>query len=157
MAMRSADNAQGWLSHYQRTLRWAERAEQLLEGLPETDFHEALDFTLAYFVWCHSLRDWLIKTDAMGKEPLDAELKKYQEWKRVRDLGNRQRHPVLKENAADKDWAIAREYDVFSPAIEGRERHHLNLYFDGKKIRVLPLLRDTRAMWQNILKDNSLI
>lgn len=155
--MRSADNAQGWLSHYQRTLRWAERAQQLLEGLPETDFHEALDFTLAYFVWCHSLRDWLINTGAMDENTLNAKLKEYPEWKRVRDLGNRQRHPVLAQNPTDKDWAMAREYDVFSHALEGRERHHLNLYFDGEKLRVLPLLRDTRAMWKSILEENGLI
>lgn len=155
--MRSADNAAGWLSHYRRTLRWAERAEQLLEALPETDFHDALDFTLAYFVWCHSLRDWLIKTGALDENTINAELKKYPEWKRVRDLGNRQRHPVLTQNPTDADWAMAREYDVFSPVLEGRERHHLNLYFDGEKLLVLPLLRKSRSMWQSILEEKGLV
>jgi hypothetical protein len=127
------------------------RALATLADLPRTDFLEALDFSLAYFVWCHSLREWLIKDNAVGQDVIDSALSAYLEWKIVRDLANRSRHLVITQNPTDPDWAVFREYDPFAPHLEGRERHHVVLLFEGRQHRVTELVRTTGQMWECVL------
>ncbi len=104
--MLGADRHGGWLNHFKRTKRWGVRAIAALADLPATDFREALDFSLAYFVWCHSLREWLIKDQAASQSVIDSALKAYPEWRIVRDLANRSRHLVITQNPADAEWAV---------------------------------------------------
>jgi len=155
--MQSADRHGGWYNHFKRTKRWQTRATAALIDLPHTDFHEALDSSLAYFVWCHSLRDWLIKDEAISKSAIDDALKAYPEWKIVRDLANRSRHLMITQKPTDADWTVSREYDPFAPTIEGRERHHVNLFFNGHKYRLADLIIKTCDMWGKVLDDSSLI
>lgn len=152
-----ADRAGGWKTHFERTKRWEQRALKALTDLPSVDFHEALDFALAYFVWCHSLRDWLIKDGAISKNELDDSLKQHPEWKIVRDLANRSRHLVLTQSPTDGEWAVFREYEPFALQVEGRERHHLNLLFDGEKHRVSDLVSRSSRMWDDVLFRGGLL
>ena len=119
--------------------------------MPDVDFHEALDLTLAYFVWCHSVRDWLIKDCAVTSRWLDDQLLAYPVWKIVRDIANRSKHLRITRNPTDADWVISREYDHFAILIEGRERHHMILYFNGKKERVSDVVRRAARMWDEIV------
>ena len=154
--MQGADRVGGWVNHFKRTKRWEERAAGALSNLPVTDFHDALDYSLAYFVWCHSLREWLIKDGATTQGKIDRVLMVYPEWKIIRDLANRSRHLILTQKPTDADWSVFREYDPFAPAIEGRERHHVNLFFGGRKYRLLNLVRDAGSMWEQVLVDMEL-
>lgn len=131
--MTSADQVGGWKNHYLRMRRWEDRAKSALHGLPRIEFHDALDFTLAYFVWCHSLRDWLIKDGALTKEEVNIQLAKDATWNIVRDLANRSKHLIITQSPTDAEWSVSREYDHFALLIEKRERHHINLFFEGKK------------------------
>lgn len=67
---------------------------------------------LAYFVCCHSMRDWLINDGATGESKLIDQLKQYPEWKVVHDLANRTRHLTLNQRLTDKEWSIARYGNV---------------------------------------------
>ena len=151
--MLGADRHGGWKNHLERTKRWEMRARAALADLPRTDFQEALDFSLAYFVWSHSLREWLIKDNAVGQQVIDTALSAYPEWKILRDLANRSRHLVITQNPTDPDWAVFRVYDPFAPHLEGRERHHLNLFFDGRQHRVAELVHTTNQMWESVLLE----
>ncbi|CAD5277249.1 conserved hypothetical protein [Bosea sp. 62] len=154
---RGADRVGGWSNHFRRTKRWEERAVHALTNLPATEFNTALDYALAYFIWSHSLREWLIGDGIFLKDELDLALRRYPEWRIVRDLANRSKHLILTQNPTDGDWVVFREYDHFAPQVEGRERHHLNLYFDGKKYLLLDVISSTRSMWEKILSDKGLI
>ncbi len=155
--MLSADRQGGWLNHFKRTKRWEARATAALADLPNTDFYEALDYSLAFFVWSHSLREWLIKDQALSQSTIDTALKAYPEWRVVRDLANRSRHLVITQKPTDSEWAVFREYDPFAPAIEGRERHHVNLFFNGQKWRLSDLIVKSGRMWHQVLIDSRLI
>lgn len=149
--MRGADRHGGWRNHYERTKRWQGRAASALNDLPRTEFHEALDFTLAYFVWCHSLREWLIQDNAIGGSLLDDELSRHPEWKIVRDLANRTRHLEITRNPTDAGWLVFREYDPFAPEIEQRERHCLVLLFGGERFQLVDLVGQSGRMWLEVL------
>jgi hypothetical protein len=113
--MTSADRAGGWNNQFRRMQRWQDRAKLALADLPNTQFHDALDVALAYFVWCHSMRDWLIKDNAMTRNEVDSQLSNHATWKIVRDLANRSKHLKITCNPADAEWAVSREYDHFAP------------------------------------------
>ena len=155
--MNSADRVGGWKNQYARMRRWGTRAITALSDLPRTDFHTASDTTLAYFVWCHSLRDWLIKDNALTAEQVNIQLRKHSTWKMVRDLANRSKHLTITQNPTDSEWSVAREYDPFALLIEGRERHHLNLYFQGQKYRLAQVVTDSDDMWRQVLSDTNMV
>lgn len=151
----SADTSGGWTNHYRRMRRWEVRSLKALNDLPSADFHDAVDFSLAYFVWCHSLREWLLNDKVFSQSALDAELAKYEVWPLCRDIANRTRHLELNRNPTDKDWSAYREYDPFAPTIEGRERHISNIMFNGRKWRTSDAITAATAMWEKITATKS--
>lgn len=103
-----ADRVGGWRNHFRRMERWQDRASTALADLPSRSVHDALDFALAYFVWAHSLRKWLLSDGAVESEDLDRSLEGETTWAIVRDLGNRSRHFVIDRNPTDADWMVKR-------------------------------------------------
>ena len=75
---------------------------------------DIVDLALSYFVWCHSLREWLVRGKVMDAKVLDENLGRYPQWKICRDIANRCRHYDLTTNPSDKHWSIGREYDPFA-------------------------------------------
>lgn len=108
--------------------------------------------SLAYFLWCHSLREWLINDNAIDTSSLDAELANYPIWRLCRDVANRTRHLDLTHRPTDKDWSAYREYEPFSVQIDGRERHVANFRFDGRKVRVGEAILEASSMWADIIQ-----
>lgn len=151
--MQSADTLGGWKNHYRRMRRWEERSLRLLKDLPASDFHEAIDMALAYFLWSHSLREWLINDSKIAVRELDGALAKYPVWKLCRDVANRTRHFELTKGPTDKDWSAFREYDPFSIVLEGKETHIACFYFDGKRYRITDAVLQSANMWADIVKQ----
>lgn len=137
--------------------RWQRRTTDVLSNLQNAEFHDALDFALAYFIWSHSLLEWLVKDDVVSKNKLDTCLEANKDWKTywpiVRDLANRSRHMVIDRDPKDADWFVLREYDVFAVHVEGRERHHMVLFHDKQKYRLLDVVTASGAMWRHVLSD----
>ena len=147
-----ADRVGGWQNHFRRMERWQERATTALGDLPQTEFHDALDFALAYFVWAHSLREWLVKDEVVKAKRLKGLLERETTWPMVKDLANRSRHFKITRDPTDRDWTVRREFDYFAIRLEGRERHHVNLYFGGEKHRLIDVVASTGKMWGRVLQ-----
>ena len=148
----SADTVRTWQNHFKRMDRWKVRVIEAASSYEDTDFHDVFDFVLAYFVWCHSMREWLINSKAIDKNKLDTELAKYEEWPLCRDIANRSRHFELRMNPKDKDWSIGREYDIFSKMSGQKMRHVLFLVSDDEKYDVVELVGRTQRMWRDIVE-----
>ena len=151
--MLSADRIDGWKNHFMRMERWQARAVNALDVLPDTDFHDALDVALAYFVWSHSLRDWLLKDGVVNENILNDCLGKEPAWPIVRDLANRSRHLKLTRNPTDADWAVLREYVPLSKNLKEREKHRIILIYDGKKHRLLEVVGAAGTISRRVLSD----
>jgi hypothetical protein len=149
----SADTTGGWQNHYQRMLRWETRSIQALEDLPRTSFHDAIDYSLAYFLWSHSLYEWLHESGAISKAALNRTLESYEIWPLCRDVANRVRHFDLNRSPTDRDWALLREYLPFETQLEDREKHSANLFFNGKKYRVTNAIRASSKMWLDVISS----
>ncbi|MXX88411.1 MAG: hypothetical protein F4Y68_04045 [Boseongicola sp. SB0665_bin_10] len=149
--LKGADRVGGWRNHFKRTERWQRRAAIALEDMPYTKFHDALDFALAYFVWAHSLREWLLKDGVVTRQELDCRLEEEDTWPIVKDLANRSRHFVIDRSPTDAEWSMSQEYSSFSARFEGRERVHANLYYGGQKHRLIGVVASSGAMWRRVL------
>lgn len=148
----SADTIGGWQNHFDRMGRWQSRALTAANNPADYDFADATDFVLAYFLWCHSLRDWLLKS-GVPQADLDRELSQYPIWKICRDVANRTRHLKLTMNPNDKDWSIGREYDTWAKHEDRSEKHVLFLVANDRKYRVNDLVHQSYEMWKNILNS----
>lgn len=151
----SADGNGGWKNHHDRMKRWSERVLPLCierQGSP-VNGQAVVDFALAFFLWAHSLREWLIEDGASLKDDLDRALASETLWSTCRDLANRTRHFELRQRPVDKDWTVFREYDPYFELIEGVGTSHWWLEHDGKKSRLDQLVVETVAMWSLVLKE----
>ncbi|MDX3973488.1 hypothetical protein [Shinella sp.] len=150
---RSIDTAGGWKNHLKRIARWKERSLSALASTSSCDIHDAADTVLAYFVWCHSFRDWLLQTKAIDRQTLDSKLSNYPDWKVCRDIANRCRHYELTHNPSDKYWSMAREYDFWASVEKRPEKHLLFLVFGDQKLSVTDVIHSTFKMWNEVLEE----
>lgn len=149
----SADTIGGWKNHYDRMRRWEARSLGALKDLPRSSFHDAIDFTLAYFLWSHSFLEWLHESGEAEKAELSKKLKQYRVWPLCRDIANRVRHFDLRHNPTDKNWSAYREYLPFESQITGEERHVANVIFDGRKWDLSDAILESAKMWKEVVRD----
>lgn len=147
----SADTVGGWQNHFKRLGRWRKRVLTAIEDTERYDFHDVNDFVLAYFIWCHSLREWLINSETIERRSLDRQLGHFAQWAVCRDIANRSRHFHLTRNPRDKDWSISREYDLWAKLENRPERHKLHIVSDDRIYSVEDLIEETYQMWETIL------
>jgi len=153
----SADTFGGWKNHFQRMERWRQRClSELKRPYGEEASCDVIDFALSYFVWCHSMCDWLAEGNVVEKNVLNKALWKHPEWKVCRDIANRCRHYNLKDNPTDKDWTIGREFDPFATHENALPREKIFLIFRDEKLELVPLLNNTYKMWKSILSEHNL-
>ena len=145
----SADANGGWMNHYAQMLRWRDRA---LEELKIGEGIESLDFSLAFFLWCFSLRDWLKKDGARTEQQLANLVSANSSWKYCRDVALRTKHYEPSRPSIDANYGISREYDCFSAQIQQTERADWNIWIDGKKLRLADVIRDLSDMWMKELQ-----
>jgi hypothetical protein len=154
---RGADRVGGWKNHYLRMKRWEVRARAALADMPYTNFGDALDTTLVYFVWCHSLRDWIIKDRIPERDEVTAAMRNSVTWKIIRDLANRTKHFEISQSPTDKDWAVFRELEVFEKHPRGGDKETAFLLFDGKKVQLATVVDDAAKLWDMVLLNSNLL
>ena len=154
---KSADSKDGWRGHYQRMLRWQERALRFAKGPLGYSNSDAVDFALAYFVWAHSLREWLIESEVVDKSRLDSLLSARSEWSMCRDLANRSRHYKLKRNPTDENWIMGLRIDVNALLAGAPEHQFWYVLHNGKYSEVPDCVRMISKMWEDVLNDLGLV
>jgi len=152
----SADTFGGWANHFLRTERWKDRCLAELTKHYGEESRDVPDFAFAYFVWCHSMREWLIEGSIIKSGDIDKSLALYPEWKICRDIANRCRHYDLKKNPTDKHWSIGREYDPFANERNELPREKWFLIFGEEKFELASVISITFKMWGDILNAHSL-
>ena len=149
----SADTYGGWKNHFLRLGRWRDRALTALGDYDGHSFHDANDFVLAYFVWCHSMREWLINSGAISRQRLDWRLHEFVEWEVCRDIANRSRHFELRRKPRDKDWSIRREHDIWAQMEDRPMRHKLFVVSGDRIFEADELVDRTYEMWLHITQQ----
>lgn|GEM_PF-5667202 len=149
----SADTKFGWQSHYDRMNRWRERALEFADADLNHRSDDAVDFFLAYCLWAHSLREWLLETKTVPKEHLDRLLANQTAWNMCRDMANRSRHYNLRKKPTDKFWQLAREIDINSIMSGGSSKQTWYVNFDGESYSVSETVNQISEMWRSILSE----
>ncbi|MCV2866023.1 hypothetical protein [Defluviimonas sp. WL0075] len=148
---KSFDTYEGWIGHYKRMRRWQERAVRYAKGPLNYANDEAVDFVLAYFLWAHSLREWLIETGSVKKVEIDQLLADRPEWSICRDLANRSRHYDLKKNPTDKHWILALRLDL-NALMAGKQEHQFwYVLHDGQYREIPDCVNAVARMWEETL------
>ncbi len=100
----SLESHHGWQDLYISLGAWPLRImEAINQGKRERDER---DFYLSFFVQCHSLRDWLIKNELLGKDVVDSYIESYDCMKLCRDISNRYKHLSITRPSVDANWSI---------------------------------------------------
>ena len=150
---RSGDSFLGWLSHYERMKRWEVRAKQVAETDFMTQTPDTIDFALAYFIWAHSLRDWLIEAGSIESSALDGLLNGRREWLLCRDLANKSRHYNLQKKPTDKDFIISYQIDL-NAILSGATRQVIGgVYHDGRYYEFSECIGVISEMWEAVLNQ----
>lgn len=102
----------GWRGQFERMERFYNRYVQ------SDDKQDALDNALTFFIYAHSLREWIIEWEQIEKSKFDANWSQiviiYPEMKVTRDICNVTKHLKLSHSpSVDKHFALFWAYDPF--------------------------------------------
>jgi len=105
-------------------LRWHERCESCHKDGRCTSTSDALDFILAFFVFCYHLSDFVVETGGIERETIDNLITNNTHMRICRDVCLRVKHHTISnkksvERAVDIDWSIGREYYPWPDGTEG--------------------------------------
>jgi hypothetical protein len=146
----SADANGGWRNHYRRVHRWSRRAiERCNDDSPEAQA-EVVDFALAFFVWCFSLRDWLKASGDVSESELQQFATESSYWKYCRDISLRAKHFNVSSPSIDDDYGISREWDPYHGVL-GTKAIVWNVWIDGKKIALDDVISGLTKDWEAFL------
>jgi len=148
----SADTIGGWLGHYRRMKRWQKLAGDYSKGHLTDQTEEAIDFCLAYFLWAHSFKEWLIETSPIDKVALENELKSQPAWAMCSDLANRTRHYNLTRNPTDNLWKLVNKIQIGnSHGYRGGGHFSWHVVHNGSVSDVFECVTRVSNMWGEIL------
>jgi hypothetical protein len=133
-------------------LRWSSRAIERCNDDSPTAQAEVVDFALAFFLWCYSLRDWLKASGEMS----EAELQQFSTasiyWKYCRDIALRAKHYNASSPSIDNDYGISRQWDSFHEVL-GTKAIVWNVWIDGKKIALDEVVIGLTRDWETLLNS----
>ncbi|MGD1881842.1 MAG: hypothetical protein ACFB11_05880 [Paracoccaceae bacterium] len=156
----SADTTGGWRNHYARIRRWGRRVLELAkrEAIQEIDHQDLVDFALVYFIWAHSLLEWLVVDEASKADSSKAAAFGHPQWRLLCALANRSRHfdQTLKVDQLDKYWSIKRSYDPFLSQLTDQSGVGTQIVYNGQKYALSELVRRISKMWSDILDQSDL-
>jgi hypothetical protein len=98
---------EGWKGQHERMLRWHGR---VLEAGNLSASPDELDFLLAFFESCFHLRDWLLASNAIDQQSLDALFQSSPELRVCRDLANGFKHHSISRPSVDAQFSVVNEY-----------------------------------------------
>ncbi len=150
---RSGDSSGGWLNHYQRMKRWESRAQSVAVRTIATQTHDAIDFALAYFVWAHSFREWLIETNTATRSQLNVLLDGRSEWRLCRDIANRCRHYNLTKNPTDNDFVVSVRIDLNALLAGRTEQVMPGVFHGGQHFDFHACINDISRMWEEVIDE----
>lgn len=134
----SLESRSGWNELYLALGAWPQRIMDAIRmGNRERD---EMDFYLCFFVQCHSMRDWLIKSELMEKQLIDEFIDSYACMKLCCDISNRYKHLTITRPKIDADWEIWIDHDQTDTA--------LSITASGKTWLLWDLMVECIGFWE---------
>lgn len=149
----------GWRGQYERILRWHRRVCEYPATVPSSaEADEYLDFLLAFFLNCFSLRDWLDNSQAATKTELDTLFENNPDLKICRDICNGAKHFEIRRPSVDPELSIVR--DVIPDPYFGRNAYpgkRLIIYAGDQQRDLRELATSCVDAWRLFLISKGLI
>jgi hypothetical protein len=147
----SAEKILGWRSQYEAMLRWHKRCESCHKGECYTSWTDALDFILAFFVFCYHVRDYAIQTGCIDATEMDDLIKGNTYMRICRDACNRLKHHTITRNPSiDVDWSIGREF------VSWPDRGEKLFLIADDKLDAMEVVRGCVKFWNEIVDSGKL-
>jgi hypothetical protein len=143
----------GWSGQFDRMTRYYDRFIQTEQS---TSNVEALDHALTFFVYAHSLREWIMKWERLDSKIFNKKwsvfISSYPEMKISRDICNVTKHLLLTQDASvDKHFAIFWAYDPYVKSCS-----EWVIYFDGRRMTLGNLMYQILTGWRRFISDELL-
>ena len=148
-----------WRGQYNRMLRWHRRVCEYPATEPSSaEADEYLDFVLALFLNCYSLRDWLDKSRAATRTELAALFKSNPDLRICRDICTGAKHFEIDDPSVDSKPSIVR--NVIPDPYFGRSAYpgkRLIIYAGDYERDVRALATSCVDVWRLFLVSKGLI
>jgi len=137
----------GWQGQFDRMERFYTRFSQA------EDATDALDYALTFFVYAHSLREWIVKYEQINKAKFDKSwtefVSKNPEMKVSRDICNVTKHLQLSQSASvDKHFAVFWAYDPFVT-----KKSEWIIYFGDRRMSLGNLMHQILTGWKQFIRE----
>ena len=137
----------GWKGQLDRMERFYTRFTQT------EDATDALDYALTFFIYAHSLREWIVKYEQLDKTRFDSSwndfVTRYPEMKISRDICNVTKHLQLTQSASlDKNFATIWAYDPFV-----NKKSEWIIYFGDRRMSLGTLMHLVLTGWKHFARE----
>lgn len=135
----------GWPGQFDRMERFYARFIQA------EDAQDALDYALTFFIYAHSLREWIVKYEQLDKATFDDRwtdfVSRYPEMKVSRDICNVTKHMQLTQPASvDNHFAVIWVYDPFV-----KKKSEWVIYFGDRRMSLGTLMHQILTGWKSFI------
>ena len=100
----SAELCFGWRGQLARVKRFHAKLRPAFIYPNESE--AALDDYIVFFVFCYSIRDWMIAEDAASSVQLDKQIQSSEFMRVCRDVANRTKHRRISRASYHEHWRI---------------------------------------------------
>ncbi len=153
----------GWSAHFYAMQRWKALAlehadgevQRTLDGF-SINSERSFDYAYVFFIWAHSMRDWLINTRAIERKSLDEKLGKFDQWGMVRDLANRVKHQTITRDPVDAQW-IAGMKVLGNTNPPAKIEIQTYVFHNKSQIGLAECIKSIWAMWLDVLTKAKLL
>lgn len=149
----------GWRGQYERTLRWYQRVCEYPATEPSSpQADEYLDYALAFYLNCFSLRDWLANSGVATREELNTLFESNSDLGICRDICNGAKHFEIRDPSVDAQLSIVR--NVVADPYFGRSAYpgkRLIIYAGDHERDLRTLATNCVDAWRVFLANKGLL
>lgn len=146
----SAESFWGWRGHLKRVVRlYAKLREDY--SYPE-EYEQVVDDYVVFFVFCFSLKDWLVAEDILSYAKLTDRMNTLEAMRICRDIANRTKHRRISSVSYDEHWRILGYPKPVGPA-KLSELYIMVANRDETKRRALGVATECVDFWERVAAE----
>jgi len=141
--------------HIQRVNRWYTRLNNLYRGSIQEHPEMALDQMLVFFIFCHQLKDWMIKETSIPKLLIEEYVSQNACLAICADLANGVKHLGVGDRHAPRTGGDLRAREAYIITDSGSVLPRPIITLDGEQVDVEDLATECIQKWNVFLQSHS--
>lgn len=141
--------------HTQRVMRWYARLNDIYNGTVQETPEMAVDQILIFFIFCHQLKDWIIKETSIPRREIEDYVTNNRCLAICADLANGIKHLGIGDGYNPRAGGDLRAREAYAITASGNVVPRPIISLDGSIVDVADLARECMQKWDEFFQSHS--